>query len=110
MAKSGSEKQPGGMKGFFLRAGKSFYSGGIFAKDTSMWAAKILGKVGFIVAATSMVVFMPLLFEIGREAQMIEGERAQVKDLQSKGYSQRQLQELGFTDVAVHGPTVALGK
>ena len=79
MAKSiTSSKQPGGLKGFFLRAGKSFYSGGVFAKDTSLWAAKLLGRVGFVVATTSMVVLMPLVFEIGRETQVKDDQHKMI--------------------------------
>jgi hypothetical protein len=66
------QKQTKGLKGFFLRAGKSFWDGGLFAKDTGLWMAKWAGKIGFVVATTSMVVFMPLLFEIGRETQVRE--------------------------------------
>ena len=68
------QKQTKGLKGFFLRAGKSFWDGGLFAKDTGLWMAKWAGKIGFVVATTSMVVFMPLLFEIGRETQVSELE------------------------------------
>lgn len=67
---SKEQKQPQGLKGFFLRAGKSFYDGGLFAKETSTWMAKWAGKIGFVIATTSMVVLMPLLFEIGRESQV----------------------------------------
>ena len=42
--------------------------------------------------------------------QMVESERAEVKHLRTKGYSERQLQEMGFSELAVHGPTVALVK
>jgi len=38
---------------------------------------------------------------------MLETERAQVKDFKSKGYSDRQLQEMGFSDAAIHTPSVA---
>jgi hypothetical protein len=67
---SKEQKQPQGLKGFFTRASKSFYEGGLFAKDSSMWLAKWAGKIGFVVATTSMVVLMPLLFEIAREGQV----------------------------------------
>lgn len=58
------------MKGFFSRASKSFLTGGLFAKDTSFWAAEKLCKVGFMVATVSIVVLMPLVFEIAREGQV----------------------------------------
>lgn len=67
------QKQPRGIKGFVIKAGKSFKDGGLFATETCTWMAKWAGKIGFILATTSMVVFMPLLFEIGRETQVREG-------------------------------------
>jgi hypothetical protein len=39
---------------------------------------------------------------------MIESERASVKDLRNRGYSDRQLQELGFAEIAIHSPSVNL--
>jgi hypothetical protein len=38
---------------------------------------------------------------------MLDLERIEAKDLQSKGYSHRQLQEDGFCDAALYSPTVA---
>jgi hypothetical protein len=64
------QKQPKGLKGFFIKAGKSFRDGGSFAKETGTMMAKWAGKIGFVLATTAMVVFMPLLFEIGRESQV----------------------------------------
>ena len=64
------QKEPKGVKGFIIKAGKSFKHGGLFAAESCTWMAKWAGKIGFIVATTSMVVFMPLLFEIGRETQV----------------------------------------
>jgi hypothetical protein len=62
--------QEGGLKGFFYRAGASFYSGGIYVKEKSYMLASIAGKVGFVVATTSIAVLMPLIFEIMREGQV----------------------------------------
>jgi hypothetical protein len=62
--------QEGGLKGFFVRAGTSFYSGGLYVKEKSWMIAQMAGKVGFIVATTSIVVLMPLIFEIMREGQV----------------------------------------
>jgi len=39
---------------------------------------------------------------------MLENERMQVKDLKNRGFSDRQLQELGYSDSALHTPSVAL--
>lgn len=68
--KEQKQSRGGGIKGFFTNAYKSFSEGGGVAKDWSLWAAGTAAKVGFIIATTSMVVFMPLLFEIGREGQV----------------------------------------
>jgi hypothetical protein len=108
MTKSATEV--GGIKGFFQKAGKSFYAAGLFAKGTTWWLAVKGARVGFIVATTSMVTIMPLLFEIGREGQMLETERMQVKEFRSRGYSDRQLQEMGFAEASMHSPSVAVQK
>ena len=65
-----SEKNVGGLKGFFIKAGKSFYQGGLVAKDWSYTAAQFGAKWGLILASTSMVILMPLRFEINREVQV----------------------------------------
>ena len=51
---------------------------------------------------------MPLIFEISREAQQIEAEKSQVKDLRSQGFSDRQLEQMGFVESAIRAPSVAL--
>ena len=65
-----SQSKEGGVKGFLTRAGKSFYAGGTYLKEKSWMAAKMAGNVGFVVATTSIVVLMPLIFEIMREGQV----------------------------------------
>ena len=60
----------GGIKGFITRAGASFYAGGLFAKEKGWVWAKKAGNFGFMVATTSIVVLMPLIFEIMREGQV----------------------------------------
>jgi len=60
----------GGIRGFFTRAGTSFLAGGLYAKEKAWTLAKMGGKVGFYVATTSIVVLMPLIFEIMREGQV----------------------------------------
>ena len=39
--------------------------------------------------------------------QMLEVERSQIKDLKTRGYSDRQLQEMGFSENSIHTPSVA---
>jgi|EP01082_Thalassiosira_pseudonana_P011011 hypothetical protein len=94
-------RQEGGIKGFLTRAGASFYAGGMFVKEKGWMVAKMAGNVGFVVATTSIVVLMPLIFEIMREGQMIEADKMQVKELRQQGYSDGQLQEMGFPKVAL---------
>ena len=63
----------GGIKGFLTRAGSSFYAGGMYAKEKGMWLAQKAGRIGFIIATTSIVTLMPLIFEITREGQVRAG-------------------------------------
>merc|ERR550539_1016229 len=92
-----SNKNTGGLKGFFKRAGKSFYTGGLFASEKCNTAAEKLCKLGFIFATVCMVAYAPLVFEIAREGQMIESEKLQVSELRNQGYSDMQLKELGYS-------------
>jgi hypothetical protein len=71
MASSSSPDKPaGGIKGFFMRAGNSFSSASLVARDWSWWLAEKGGRWGLIVASTSMVILMPLIFEINREVSV----------------------------------------
>jgi hypothetical protein len=60
----------GGIKGFFERAGKSFSQGFELSKEWSWWLAQKGGTFGLFLASTSMVILMPLIFEINREAMV----------------------------------------
>ncbi|MGK3752432.1 MAG: hypothetical protein ACI8RD_004736 [Bacillariaceae sp.] len=97
----------GGIKGFFHRAGNSFQQGFQFSKEWSWWITQKGGTVGLFLASTSMVVLMPLIFEINREIQSVATERLQVTELRNQGHSDRQLQEMGFLEVSLHSPAVA---
>lgn len=48
---------------------------------------------------------MPLIFEITRETQQIESESHQANYLKSKGYTDRQLTELGFHPSSFQNPS-----
>mmetsp|Transcript_19675 Transcript_19675/g.28942 ORF Transcript_19675/g.28942 Transcript_19675/m.28942 type:complete len:111 (+) Transcript_19675:209-541(+) len=106
--KKSATPEAGGIKGFLGKAFKSFYSGGSVAKDWSYWLAQKGGRIGFVIASTSIVVLMPLIFEIAREGQMLEVERSQVKDYKSQGFSERQLREMGFQEASIRPPNVAM--
>lgn len=62
-----SSRPAGGIKGFLQKTG-------IWARETVpslvKWTYRVGGKAAFFLATTSMVVLMPLLFEITREAQV----------------------------------------
>jgi hypothetical protein len=60
----------GGIKGFLERANKSFQKGFAFSREWSWWLAQKGGSVGLFLASTSMVVLLPLIFEINREAMV----------------------------------------
>jgi len=47
------------------------------------------------------------LTESLRSIQMIASERIQVTELRNQGHSDRQLQEMGFSELSVHSPSVA---
>jgi hypothetical protein len=168
----GGLKELGGVKGAVRRGAAWCLEAAAAVRDRGRgvlkWGVKVGGTVSFALATTSMIVLMPLLFEIAREGQvrstidrsqctnrampfamsrtaacltvlvfvltgliiliplsfrfvgsscrsysylsslqMLETERAQIKDLKGKGYSDRQLQEMGFSENALHSPSVA---
>lgn len=67
---SNSSRPAGGIKGFLQKTGQV----GIWAfeqgSSAAQWTYRYGGQAAFILATTSMVVLMPLLFEITREAQV----------------------------------------
>lgn len=62
-----TKSKGGGIKGFFTRAATSFQQGFKISKDAAYWLAMKSGRIGLVLASTSMVVLMPLIFEINRE-------------------------------------------
>lgn len=62
-----TKSKGGGVKGFFTRAATSFQEGFKFSRDAAYWLAMKSGRIGLVLASTSMVVLMPLIFEINRE-------------------------------------------
>ena len=67
---SATSKPAGGIKGFFQKTAQL----GVWTYDKGTtvvsWTYRYGGQAAFILATTSMVVLMPLLFEITREAQV----------------------------------------
>ena len=67
VTKDSKKLKSGGVKGFFNRAANSFQQGFHFSRECSYWLAQKCGTLGLVLASTSMVVLMPLIFEINRE-------------------------------------------
>ena len=67
---SSSSKASGGLKGFLQRASSSFLKAFDASKEYGSWFAHYGGQVGIFLASTSMVVLMPLIFEINREVMV----------------------------------------
>jgi hypothetical protein len=74
MASRDSNKPSGGLKGAIQKTGKFFFAGSMYARDKGTellkYGYKFGGKTAFCIATTSMVILMPLLFEIAREGQV----------------------------------------
>jgi hypothetical protein len=69
-----------------------------------------MGKSYFVLTTTLIIVFLPLITEISREPEVINAEKAQVKDLRAQGYSDVQLQQMGFSESTLYGPAVLSAK
>jgi hypothetical protein len=67
-------KPSGGLKGLLQTTGKTIFSAGVIVRDygtiAARWGYKIGGNVAFVMATTSMIVLMPLIFESTREVQV----------------------------------------
>ena len=98
---------PSGLKGLLQKTGKLVINGSVVARDWGLFAYRYGGNVAFCVATVCVVTFGPLMFEVAREAQGLESERALAKEYTSKGFSHQQLQEMGFRPQALHAPAVA---
>mmetsp|Transcript_12631 Transcript_12631/g.37563 ORF Transcript_12631/g.37563 Transcript_12631/m.37563 type:complete len:103 (+) Transcript_12631:106-414(+) len=66
------------------------------------------GRVAWVVAATSIVMVLPLLMEIEREGAVLETDKLRIKDFKAQGYTDQQLANMGLTPQAE--PSVGLGK
>lgn len=69
-----SSSSSGGLKGFLQKTGQVVQTvgGTCYAYGTAgaQWAFKWGGSTAFVIATSSVLVFMPLLFEIGREGEV----------------------------------------
>ena len=64
-------KSAGGLKGLIQSTGKAVYSASVLARDygtvAARWSYRFGGGLAFVLATTSMIVLMPLMFESSRE-------------------------------------------
>lgn len=71
-----ASKPSGGLKGFFQKTGTFLVEHAAVVRARGLvllkWGYETGGSVAFALATTSMVVLMPLLFEIAREGQVRE--------------------------------------
>jgi hypothetical protein len=76
MAKNGGStlKEVGGIKGAVGRGASWCVETAYVVRERGMvilkWGIKVGGTLSFALATTSMIVLMPLLFEIAREGQV----------------------------------------
>jgi hypothetical protein len=68
----------GGLKGLLQTTGKTIFSAGVIVRDygtiAARWGYKIGGNLAFVMATTSMIVLMPLIFESTREVQVCSSD------------------------------------
>ena len=50
-----------------------------------------------LVAATSIVMFLPLVMEIEREGSVIETDKLRIKDFRAQGYTDNQISQMGLS-------------
>ena len=81
-----------------------------FADTAKKWAGVAWrrgGRVAWVVAATSIVMFLPLVMEIEREGSVIETDKLRIKDFRAQGYTDNQISQMGLS--ASVEPAVGFG-
>ena len=71
-----------------------------FADTAKKWAGvawKRGGRVAWVVAATSIVMFLPLVMEIEREGSVIETDKLRIKEFRAQGYTDNQISQMGLS-------------
>eukprot|EP00904_Undaria_pinnatifida_P010058 jgi/Undpi1/6182/HiC_scaffold_20.g08666.m1 len=78
--------------------------------EWAQWAAQKTGRTGWILLTTAVVTLVPLVFEITREAQLIEQEKMTINALLAEGKTRQEIAQMGFfsaLDPTVLGPEAA---
>ncbi|CAM9307095.1 unnamed protein product [Ascophyllum nodosum] len=71
------------------------------------WASRLTGRTGWILLTTAVVTLVPLVFEVTREAQLIEQEKMQINALLAEGKTRHEIASMGLysaLDPNVMGP------
>eukprot|EP00903_Cladosiphon_okamuranus_P008447 g8116.t1 len=97
---------PGILKGLVV-TGRSL---GMSGFGWAQWAAKKTGRTGWVLLTTAVVTLVPLVFEITREAQLIEQEQIHINALLAEGKTRQEIAQMGLLsalDPNVMGPQAA---
>lgn len=78
--------------------------------EWAQWAARKTGRTGWILMTTAVVTLVPLVFEITREAQILDQENEQINNMLAAGKTRQEIAQMGFysaLDPTVLGPEAA---
>jgi len=92
-----------------LSAASSFTAAGKETKLWGTWGWGMAYNTGLFASTFLIIVGLPLIMEIGREQQIVELERIQVAKYKADGYTDMQLQQMGFGD-SLHNPPALVPK
>eukprot|EP00614_Pseudopedinella_elastica_P034536 CAMPEP_0172617232 /NCGR_PEP_ID=MMETSP1068-20121228/70126_1 /TAXON_ID=35684 /ORGANISM="Pseudopedinella elastica, Strain CCMP716" /LENGTH=125 /DNA_ID=CAMNT_0013422945 /DNA_START=52 /DNA_END=429 /DNA_ORIENTATION=- len=70
------------------------------------WLSMNAARWAWIGACSTMLVLVPILFEVQREQQCLTMERLMVEDLKKQGYTDQDLAHMGYSTVIA--PAVGL--
>ncbi|CAM9768718.1 unnamed protein product [Ectocarpus sp. 12 AP-2014] len=80
---------------------------GVAGFGWAQWAAKKTGRTGWVLLTTAVVTLVPLVFEITREAQLVEQEKIHINALLAEGKTRQEIAQMGLysaLDPNVMGP------
>ena len=70
------------------------------AKGLLAWGAAKGGRILWVVACSTLLVAVPILFEVQREGQALNMERLVVEDFKKQGYTDQDLARMGCVAAA----------
>ncbi|GMH86704.1 hypothetical protein TrVE_jg3032 [Triparma verrucosa] len=101
-----SLKKAGGLRGFLNKVTSSASKAWSVSSPWGFLAYTKLTYTGFLISTSLFVTLIPLIMEIDREGQSLKLEKLQVNDFKSKGYTDNQLIQMGFSETALYNPSV----